>query len=347
MSQASNPEHISSSLQVSGCSYKDITRVSSATEKSETDVKRRVAEWDHRAYMPYVKCTVVLSVRLLGRINTVHKPQRKMKTSLELISDTLSVAQEPDVGKIIWTCGRVCICLTWCHISTCRGHQPREPVICSSQTPTSSVRVDTSWVKCGLISVPANLLFNQWVSSCWIVPCYTHTHTHTHTHTVTHIVLFTLKVVTPVCTEMLEQLWHVTCLNLKSCYVAQWMRRYVCWLWPLTTSLVFFVMCPFLYMNCCFIILVHTCMRQLKSPSCSCSCLLLILCFLCICRGEYKCSDLSASHSYNSSVCVLCKETWKKKPHYFKVCWKSCCWSVLLAQMTSTHLLIQLLILSV
>jgi hypothetical protein len=269
MSQAWNPEHISSILQVSGCSHKDITRVSSATEKSETDVKRRVSKWDHRAYVPDIQCTVVHSIRLLGRIHTVHKPQNKMMTSLKSISNILSVTQEPDVGEVPWNCGRVCMCLTWCHIFTRVAEHVGDTSLQNQWSavathPTASVRVDTDWVKCGLTSVPANLLFNQWVSSCWIVPC--------STHTPTHVASFTLKMVTPVCTEMLEQLWHVTCLNLKLCYMAQCMRRYVCWFWPLTTSLFFFViMCPFLYMNCCFIllssnntVLVHTHVNLVK-----------------------------------------------------------------------------------
>jgi hypothetical protein len=89
MNETSNLEHINSILQIGGCSYKDITRVSSATEKNKADIKGRVAKWDHRTYMPYVQCTVVNSVRIFGRICTVHKSENKMVTSLKTISDKL------------------------------------------------------------------------------------------------------------------------------------------------------------------------------------------------------------------------------------------------------------------
>jgi hypothetical protein len=196
--------------------------------------------------MPYVQC-----VRLLRSICTIHKPQHKMMSSLKSISDKLSVTQEPDVSKIPCTWGRVCICLTWHHLSTMVAEHVGDTSLENQLSAvarhlTAFVRVDTDWVKCGLTSVPANLLFNQSVSSCWIEPF--------STHVLTHITSFTLKMVTPVCTEMLEHLWHVTCLNMN----------YVIWhnVWNvmsvdccLSPCHFFFSLYIFIsYVNCCFII---------------------------------------------------------------------------------------------
>jgi hypothetical protein len=77
--------------------------VCKATEKNKVDIKEKVAEWYHRAYMHFVQCTVVHSGWLL-------------RGSTPFVN--LRTKWWPDVCKIPCTYGRVYIGLMWHHIYT-------------------------------------------------------------------------------------------------------------------------------------------------------------------------------------------------------------------------------------